>query len=151
MVKGYPGSKAQAGVFQRIIGQMPPHSVYVEPFFGSGQIFWRKRRATSSIVIDRKPDLIAKAGAEAGVIAIPGDAISKLPALTEALPADALIYCDPPYPLSTRGRPGRSYYQARFPGDPDAEMTDDDHSRLLTILFGLKGNVMLSGYPCDLS
>ena len=39
----YPGSKAQAGVFQRIIGQMPPHSTYVEPFFGSGQIFWRKR------------------------------------------------------------------------------------------------------------
>lgn len=30
----YPGSKAQAGVWQRIIGQMPEHSVYVEPFFG---------------------------------------------------------------------------------------------------------------------
>ena len=31
----YPGSKAQAGVFQRIIGQMPQHPVYVEPFFVS--------------------------------------------------------------------------------------------------------------------
>lgn len=40
----YPGSKGQAGTWQRIIGQMPPHSVYVEPFFGSGQVFWRKRR-----------------------------------------------------------------------------------------------------------
>jgi site-specific DNA-adenine methylase len=40
---GYLGSKAQAGVWQRIIGQMPAHSFYVEPFFGSGQIFWRKK------------------------------------------------------------------------------------------------------------
>ena len=92
----YPGSKAQAGVFQRIIGQMPPHSVYCEPFFGSGQIFWRKRRAKSTIAIDLNPLCIAKAGAEAGVIAIPGDAISLLSKLE--LPADAVVYCEPALP-----------------------------------------------------
>jgi DNA adenine methylase len=70
----YPGSKGQAGVFQRIIGQMPPHSVYVEPFFGSGQVFWRKRRAASTIAIDLDPGVIAKVGAEAGVSAISGNA-----------------------------------------------------------------------------
>lgn len=47
---GYIGSKA--GVFRRIIGEMPPHSVYVEPFFGSGAIFFKKRPAARSILID---------------------------------------------------------------------------------------------------
>ena len=57
-VTGYPGSKGAAGTWQRIIGQMPPHSVYVEPFFGSGQIFHRKRRSPSSILIDCNPRVI---------------------------------------------------------------------------------------------
>ena len=136
----YPGSKGQAGTFQRIIGQMPPHSVYVEPFFGSGQVFWRKRRAQSSIVIDTKPGLIAKAGAEAGVSAISGNAIQLLPALIPALPADAVVYCDPPYVLSTRQ--GRFYY--------DDEMTEEHHTLLLTLLQVMKCKVLLSGYPSDL-
>jgi len=136
----YPGSKAQAGVFQRIIGQMPPHSTYVEPFFGSGQVFWRKRRAASSIVIDRVQSCIAKAGAEAGVSAIAGDALKLLPALSSSFPADTLVYCDPPYVLSTRQ--GRFYY--------DHELSDDQHASLLTLLQGIKCNVMLSGYPCKL-
>jgi DNA adenine methylase len=134
----YPGSKAQAGVFQRIIGQMPPHSVYVEPFFGSGQVFWRKRRASRSIVIDKAGACIAKAGAEAGVHAIAGDAISLLPTL--ALPADAVIYCDPPYLLSTRQ--GRFYY--------DHEMDDLAHASLLTLLQRLECRVLISGYPSEL-
>ncbi len=136
----YPGSKAQAGTFQRIIGQMPPHSTYVEPFFGSGQIFWRKKRAVSSIVIDLLPGCIAKAGAEAGVTAVAGDALRILPSLVPALSADAVIYCDPPYLLSTRQ--GRFYY--------DHEMTDEQHASLLALLQALKCRVLLSGYPSDL-
>jgi DNA adenine methylase len=136
----YPGSKAGAGVWQRIIGQMPPHSVYVEPFFGSGYVFWRKQPAQSSIVIDRVPDLLAKAGAMPGVSSYCGDALELLPALTAALPADAVIYCDPPYPLSTRN--GRRYY--------DHELTEEQHGALLRLLSGLECRVMISGYPCPL-
>lgn len=136
----YPGSKAQAGVFQRIIGQMPPHSVYVEPFFGSGQVFWRKRRAGSTIIIDQAPELIAAAGAEAGVTAISGDALHLLPELAPALPQDALIYCDPPYMLGTRA--GRTYYRH--------ELTDEQHAQLLALLQGLPCRVLLSGYPSAL-
>jgi hypothetical protein len=54
----YLGSKGQAGVFQRIIGNMPPHSVYVEPFLGSGKILLTKRPAVLNVGID----------ADAGVI-----------------------------------------------------------------------------------
>jgi len=139
--ESYPGSKAQAGVFQRIIGQMPPHSFYVEPFFGSGQIFHRKRPAAANVVIDVDAGVIAKARAACrrGLTrVIQGDALEVLPTLT--LTAETVVYCDPPYLLSTRQ--GRFYY--------DHEMTEDQHARLLTLLQELKCRVLLSGYPSDL-
>lgn len=134
----YPGSKAQAGVFQRIIGQMPPHAIYVEPFFGSGQIFHRKLRAPQNFLIDKSGSAIAKIDPEAGVSALVGDAISLLPKLP--LTADSVIYCDPPYLLSTRS--GRVYYEHEF--------SDHHHATLLTLLQELPGKILLSGYDSKL-
>lgn len=136
----YPGSKGQAGVFQRIIGQMPPHTVYVEPFFGSGQVFWRKRRAHKTFISDLDAAVLARAGAETGVIARAGDGLDLLAALKPALPADTVVYCDPPYPLSTRN--GRRYYEN--------EMTDKQHALLLALLQELPWKVLVSCYPNDL-
>lgn len=50
-----------------------------------------------------------------------------------------LIYCDPPYVLSTRH--GKQYR---------CEMDDKDHSELLSVLLVHKGPVVLSGYESDL-
>jgi len=133
---GYIGSKAGAGVFHRVIGEMPPHSVYLEAFLGGGAIFHHKKPAQSSILIDRDPEVIAKVGATClGVIARCGDALEIVPTL--ALPADAVAYFDPPYPLSTRK--GRSYYKF--------EMTDADHERLLAMVLKLPYRVLISSYP----
>lgn len=52
---------------------------------------------------------------------------------------NVLIYCDPPYVLSTRKR--RQY---RF------EMTDGDHEELLQVLTKIKAKAMISGYDCEL-
>lgn len=52
---------------------------------------------------------------------------------------NVLIYCDPPYLLSTRGR-----QQYRH------EMTEADHKELLKALCESKAMVMLSGYESDL-
>lgn len=52
---------------------------------------------------------------------------------------NVLIYCDPPYVLSTRTR--RQY---RF------EMTEDDHEALLQELCRSRAMIMLSGYECEL-
>jgi len=134
----YVGSKGQAGVFHRIIGQMPPHSVYVEPFFGSGRVFWEKRLALSSYVIDRQSDLLDRANAVPGVQAICGDALKILRRL--ALPDDAVVYCDPPYLLSTRQ--GRCYYAF--------ELSEQQHWDLLGTLRALPCRVLLSGYPSAL-
>jgi site-specific DNA-adenine methylase len=135
----YPGSKGQAGTFQRIIGQMPPHKVYVEAFFGSGKVFWEKARAEKSYVIDQRADLLVKAGAEAGVSAICGDAVQLLRLMGDMglNNPGTLIYCDPPYVLSTRK--GREYYEH--------EMSDDHHLNLLLAVKYFQCPVMISGYP----
>lgn len=52
---------------------------------------------------------------------------------------NVLIYCDPPYVLSTRH--GKQY---------KCEMSDTDHIRLLELLLQHKGSVMISGYDSDL-
>ena len=144
---------------------MPAHDFYVEPFFGSGQVFWRKRPADRNVIIDADSGMVdrfradcrrsspkialvdrfadPRAGSDAaGLVsaarAICGDAISILPTLT--LPADAVVYCDPPYLLSTR----TSRHRYKF------EMTDDQHALLLARLQDLKCRVMISGYPSDL-
>lgn len=53
--------------------------------------------------------------------------------------SDVLIYCDPPYVLSTRA--GKQY---------QCEMTDDDHMELLDVLKKHRGPVLVSGYPSEL-
>lgn len=56
-----------------------------------------------------------------------------------------LHYVDPPYPHKTRSfkyrRTGQVYRH---------EMSDDDHRALAQVLRGVKGMVVVSGYPCDL-
>lgn len=52
---------------------------------------------------------------------------------------DAVIYADPPYPLSVRS--GKLYVH---------EMTDGQHSELLAALNAHTGPVLLSGYDCEL-
>jgi DNA adenine methylase len=56
--------------------------------------------------------------------------------------ADALIYCDPPYVLSTRKTGPKGDYQH--------EMSDADHERLALTLRGCQGKVIVSGYPSPL-
>lgn len=55
----YPGGKNGAGTYQRIISQIPPHRLYIEPFVGGGSILLRKRPAEESIVCDLEAAAIA--------------------------------------------------------------------------------------------
>jgi len=52
-----------------------------------------------------------------------------------------LHYVDPPYVFETR---------ADLQNDYAHELTDGDHAEMLTFLRGLRGMVILSGYPCAL-
>ena len=136
----YPGGKNGAGTYQRIINQIPPHEVYIEPFLGSGAVLRMKRPAARSIALDLDP----------GAIAALGD---RVPPDTEVLEADALeflagydfrgdefVYADPPYlPEACRSRLRYRHNLSRA-----------QHVRLLEILRSLPCPVMISGYGSNL-
>ena len=54
--------------------------------------------------------------------------------------ANALFYCDPPYPHESRGD-SKAYHH---------EMSDREHADLAAALHDAKGKVAVSGYRCDL-
>jgi DNA adenine methylase len=52
----YPGSKWRLADW--IIAHMPPHEIYLEPFFGSGAVFFRKPRARIETINDISGDVV---------------------------------------------------------------------------------------------
>lgn len=54
---------------------------------------------------------------------------------------EAFFYCDPPYPLESRGSKHKG-------GDYLFDFTDADHERLAWKLHQIKGFAMVSGYDC---
>jgi hypothetical protein len=159
MLIRYPGGKSGAGVYQRIISQMPPHEVYVEPFLGGGAVMRRKLPACWNYGIDLDGDVVRRAADLVGrgewvpARALPvgsndggpryyvheGDGVAWLQ--SHRLPAKSLVYCDPPYLMSTRSSQRRIY---RF------ELEVAGHIALLEVLVRLPCLVMVSGYPSEL-
>lgn len=131
------GSKSGAGVWQWLISQMPVHRVYVEAFAGSGAVLERVSPAVVRVAIDRDLETLVcfRYRWPAGTHVVCGDAISLLESMR--LGADALVYADPPYPITSRRQQRRLY---RW------ELSDEDHVRLCRCLRGLKCMVMVSTY-----
>lgn len=141
----YPGGKNGGGSYQRIINHMPPHSVYIEPFLGSGAVLRNKRPADRNIGIDRSQKALklckALAGSRKDIEYINNSALALLDTFGMAIqPSDTLIYCDPPYLAETRK--GGDLY--------DHELSAEDHKKLLDILASSKHMVMISGYRSTL-
>lgn len=167
----YPGGKNGAGVYQNIINRMPPHEVYIEPFLGGGAVMRLKKPALLNIGLDLDTEALFQfsrclhttpsetAWAPIAPIVQLDDSRSLHAVISVArgssdptmalghlnafdflrrypFTGNELVYCDPPYMHSTRGRADRY----RF------ELTDNQHSELLTILKALPCRVMLSGY-----
>lgn len=142
----YPGGKNGAGVYQTLINLMPPHELYVEPVLGGGAVMKLKRPAHRNIGIDRDAAAVKQISAE---LATRGDGGHKFNLIVgdgirflerNEWQGNELVYCDPPYPRSTR-RGGDLY---RF------EMTDAQHRRLLEVVRTLPCAVMISSYYNDL-
>lgn len=143
----YPGGKAGSGVAERLICQMPPHSLYIEPFAGSAAVLRKKRPAKQSILIERDPSVCrewrriwreqrGKCPAEVLTI-IEGDAVRWLSKHGRTLPPDAIVYADPPYLDETRVKQQLYRYEFSAPFQ---------HRRLIAVLRRLPCRVMLSGY-----
>lgn len=141
----YPGGKGQAGVYQQIICQMPPHETYIEPFLGGGAIMRYKRRAHRSIGVDLDAAAIAAcrdgieliAGSDgAAVQLIHGCALDFLHSYPWT--GGELVYCDPPYLFDVRSSQ-RPIYACEFG-------SESEHRALLELLSTLPAMVAISGY-----
>ena len=146
----YFGGKAQDGVYQKIINQIPPHTRYIEPFLGGGAIMRLKRPASMiSIGMDRDESAIRyfkqaleKTGYIPNLSVSNTNALDFLSAVGRIFGPETFIYCDPPYPKGTRSDPERNRYRY--------EMTDNDHLCLLGIAKTMSCNLMISTYPNDM-
>ena len=143
----YPGGKAGSGVYQRIISQMPPHQVYIEPFLGGGTVLRAKLPALVNVGVDADPRAIEVVRSWLAGLgdAVPrfdliiGDGISYLQKWRWW--TGALVYLDPPYLMSTRSSQRRVYRcELELPG----------HIALLDVVVRLPCMVMISGYPSKL-
>lgn len=143
----YPGGKAGDGVYQKIINQMPPHRVYIEPFLGGGGVFLHKRPAQINVGLDIDESVISAwrstlaENSDADVCIVKsGDAISFLRSYDWS--GGELVYCDPPYLMSVRSYKDRIYTHEFS--------TEQEHTELLALLKTLPCCVMVSGYWSEL-
>lgn len=137
--QSYPGGKGQAGVYQAIICQIPPHRVYLEPFLGGGAIMRLKAPAAISIGVDVDPGVIAGCGEgirKSGARLVCADALEFL--RSYAWQGDEFVYCDPPYLMEVRSTP-RPIYACEF-------ASVEEHTALLLELAVVPAMVAISGY-----
>ena len=132
----YPGGKAGSGVYQTIINQMPPHDVYIEPFLGAGAVMFRKRSANKNIGLDLNP-LLAMENTSTAIFSFRTGCGIEFLSTYQGWTGRELVYCDPPYVMSSRKRDREIY---------EHEMGDLRHAILLNIIKTLPCMVMISGY-----
>lgn len=161
------GSKGGAGVAERIVSELPTHTLYIEAFAELASVGRLKRRSSLAIYIEQDlptaTELLAlldplarliEPGRRLGPLAkysrwaerteIPelvlcGNVLSLDPS---TVPAEAVMYCDPPYLSSTRRSP-RRYYRCEL-------AQQSEHERFLGWALKLPCRVLISGYASGL-
>jgi site-specific DNA-adenine methylase len=134
----YFGSKATYGLCQPIISIMPPHDTYIESHLGGGAIMQRKPPAMRNIGVDIDMKTISGFKCDYQVELVRCCAHRFL--RNYDYQGRELVYCDPPYLLSSR----TSNRRYRF------DYEEQDHIELLALLKTLPCNIILSGYPSSL-
>lgn len=141
----YPGGKGASGLCERIIRQMPPHEVYIEPFAGHAAVARRKLPASLTILNDTDPNVHfwLHRNARNWYPNIEVGALDGLHLVTTSLHCrqpTTLVYFDPPYLDKTRTR---ALYEYEF-------CTTAEHETLLRVARSLPCLVMISGYASKL-
>lgn len=161
----YPGGKSGAGIYQRLINQIPRHRILISAFAGHCGIVRNIKPAEHTIVIDKDPDVCqwwndwCRSPKGRALEIHNCDSIEWLRfrfGLTEysdpryrdaADEPEIFLFADPPYVLSERSH-GKQYAH---------ELCDDGHRRLLEALTqipatsaDLSAAIMVCGYASPL-
>jgi len=137
-MKNYLGSKNVSGLYQGIIAAMPYHDTYIETHTGTGHILKKKPKANRSIAIEINPTVLHSLPSGLADQMICGNCHDFLQGYS--FTGKELVYCDPPYLLSTRTSNKRYEF----------DYTIEQHKELLSIVKKINAQVMISGYPSEL-
>jgi len=137
-LKTYFGGKGGEGVYQTIINCIRPHDVFISPFLGHCAVMRFKKPATRSVGLDLNPEVISlwQKMKIANLDLLCQNGITYLENLKLNNHEQTVIYCDPPYPRSSK----KSHHHYKF------DMTDKDHERLLRVIKKLDCDVLISTY-----
>ncbi len=150
-LENYPGNKGFAHAKIEITNLIPPHIIFMEAFAGSASI--AEEIYTGQIIVlndinDKVYRLLkSKWGCKAHINNI--DALFLVAYYQSIITAfsgfvtykDLFIYCDLPYPKSSR-RSSTDIYEY--------EMTDDQHRKFLSMALKVPFNCMISSYPNEM-
>jgi len=141
----YTGHKNINGLFQKIINQVPKHTIYAELFAGSAAIYSSFTvPAALSLLNDINPEvhqLLYEKYNNKNVAVRNCNAINILKKTKLIWDKTTFVFLDPPYHHNTRPLATELYQY---------EMTGFEHVELLNAVLGLKSNVMLIHPKCDL-
>lgn len=159
----YYGGKV--GMSRLIVAMLPPHRVYIEPFFGSGAVLFAKRPTQHEIVNDLDGDITNffrvlrdRTDELEHACTLTPYARVRLVRHHRAHPVDRTLHLQPHRPVRHRGGTtrrglhrelrrrtyGRTEDYAHDMGDETA------HRRLADALHATAATVILSGYPSPL-
>jgi DNA adenine methylase len=151
-IDSYYGGKAGSGVYQSIINEIPPHSIYCEPFLGAGAIMRFKKPAPDyNIGCDLNRELVFKWQKAIHQNNYPFivhnqcafqflENISSNFIFNDA-GHGVFLFLDPPYLIETR-KSSKNVYKHEF--------TREDHIKLLSMIITLPFNIALSCYDNEL-
>lgn len=141
----YTGHKNVDGLYQKIINQVPKHSIYAELFAGSAAVYSKFTvPAATTILNDINPEvykLLYLKYFNSKVKLWNRDAVQFLYKMQPIWKDDVFVFLDPPYHHDTRPLATELYQH---------EMTHFDHLQLLHTVQLMKCNVMLIHPKCDL-
>lgn len=141
----YNGGKAGHGTYQKIINNIPKHSIYIEPMVGNGGILFNLNLPGMVVINDIDSAVIDKydykcLGYINRSVKVHNQCYSEIIEKYDDF-ENVFFYFDPPYLKSTRKNEKDLY---RF------EWEESQHILFLEKIKKIKNKVMVSHYPCTL-
>lgn len=141
----YPGQKKIPGVYQKIINNIPLHSIYYEPFAGSAQIakiLYNSSKDSTYYLNDIDPAVNSLLSLLEGSTITNVNAFDVLQSeILLSSGKETFIFIDPPYLHSSRPNNQTLY---------NYEFSNENHYQLIKSLLQLNCNCMIIHPSCEL-